>query len=631
MGWGYVYSNKRIKEPLIRKNGKLTPASWDEALDLIAKQFTTIRDTHGPNALGCFSSSRSTNELNFIAGKFMRTVIGTNNIDSCNRTCHAPSVTGLVEVFGTGASTTSYDELEETDVIIAWGSNTQECHPIVFNHMRRGIRNGAKMVVVDPREIAQTRLAHKWLPIKVGYDVTLANAMGHVIIEEGLENRAFLERATLDFESYKQHTQKYTPEYAEEITGVPADDIREVARLYAQADKAIICWTLGITEHANGTENVFSLINLALLTGHIGKRGSGVNPLRGQNNVQGGGDMGALPNRSVGGWLYNDATGRQLHEEVWGAPIPEQLGLNLTEMQEAIDNEDIKALYVIGENPVQADADANHVEQLLKKLDFMVVQDILMTKTAELADVVLPAAGWAENDGTFTNSERRIQRVRPAIQPPGLAKQDHFIVQDIANRMGANWNYQSAEDIWEEIRRLAPDFAGVTYDRLDDGGLQWPCPEESHPGTPFIHGRLWKEHVEQKASFKPVDNRDPVELPDDEYPLQLTTGRRLEFYNTGVQTSDYKKVRDPEESLEIHPEDAAAYQLEDGAPVKVRSRRGEVETKVKISKRQPRGLVFMTFHFPEQTDTNRLTINATCPLAGTAEYKACAVQVERIG
>lgn len=486
------------------------------------------------------------------------------------------------------------------------------------------------MIVVDPREISQTRQAYKWLPIKVGYDIALANAMAHVIIKEDLHNKEFIERTTLDFEAYKQLVEEYTPERAEEITGVPADDIREVARLYATAEKAIICWTLGITEHHKGTENVFSLINLALLTGHVGKYGSGVNPLRGQNNVQGGGDMGALPNRLVGGWDYDDPEAHKLFSEVWGTPLPEKMGLNLTQMIEAMERKEIKGLYVIGENPVQSDADANHVIEVLNGLDILVVQEILMTKTAEMADVVLPAAGWAENDGTVTNSERRIQRVRPAITPPGQAKQDHFIVQDIANRMGANWNYESAEDVWEEIRKLAPNFAGVTYKRLDEGGIQWPCPDESHPGTKFIHARLWEEEVGRKAPFKPILHQPPAELPDEEYPLTLTTGRRLEFYNTGVQTSNYKKVRDPNESLEINEEDAAAYNFQDGDPVKVSSRRGEVITNIKISKKNPRGLVFMTFHFPDQANTNALTLNATCPLAGTAEYKACAVKIEHV-
>lgn len=486
------------------------------------------------------------------------------------------------------------------------------------------------MIVIDPREIPQTKIAHKWLPIKVGTDIALANAMGHVIIEEELYNQEFINRATLDFEAYRQHVKDYTPKRAEKLTGVPAEDIREVARLYAKAEKAIINWTLGITEHQNGTDNVFSLINLALLTGHIGKYGSGLNPLRGQNNVQGSGDMGALPYSLVGYWPFDDPTGRQLHEKVWGVSVPEKEGLHLTQMIEAMGRKEIKALYVIGENPLQSDADANHTQKMLECLEFLVVQDILMTSTAQMADVVLPAASWGENDGTYTNSERRIQRVRPAVKSPGVAKMDHFIVQDIANRMGANWNYQSAEEIWEEIRKLAPDFAGVTYERLDHGGLCWPCEDESDPGTQFVHSRFWEKEVEKKALFHPTHFQPPAEQPDEEYPLQLTTGRRLEFYNTGVQTSNYKKVKDPEEALEIHAEDAAAYRFENGDPVRVYSRRGQVDTKIKISKQVPPGLAFMTFHFPDQTDTNRLTLNATDPIAGTAEFKSCSIRIEHV-
>lgn len=534
-------------------------------------------------------------------------------------------------VFGTGAATTSYDELENTDLIIAWGSNTQECHPIIFNHMRRGIKNGAKMIVVDPRKIDQTKLAEKWLPVRVGTDIALANALAYVIIKEGLYNREFVERSTEEFEAYKEHVQAYPPEKVAEITGIPAEDICEVARMYATADKAIINWTLGITEHHNGTENVFALINLALLTGHIGKYGSGLNPLRGQNNVQGGGDMGALPNRLTGGWDYNDPEGRKLFEQVWGQPIPEKEGKHQTAMLDAMEHKAIKALYVIGENPVQSDADGHHINKLFDGLEFLVVQDILFTKTAQMADVVLPAAGWGESDGTVTNSERRIQRVRPAIQSPGSSRQDHLIVQDIANRMGANWNYTSAEEIWEEVRLVAPNFAGITYSRLDhDGGLQWPCTDEAHSGTPFLHERMWKEEVGKKALFHSTDYEPPVELPDEEYPFQLTTGRRLSFYNTGVQTQNYKKMNNAEEALEVCAEDAEKLGILDGDKIKVSSRRGTVETKLKVSKKVPLGLVFITFHFSDLVNTNSLTINATDPLAGTAEFKACAVKIERI-
>lgn len=535
-------------------------------------------------------------------------------------------------VFGQGAATTSYEELENTDLIIAWGSNTQECHPIIFNHMRRGIKKGAKMVVIDPRQITQTKLAEKWLPVKVGTDIALANGMAHVIIEEGLYNKGFIERATEHFEAYKEQVKSYTPEYVEQISGVPADDIREVARMYAKADKAIINWTLGITEHHNGSDNVLALINLALLTGHIGKYGSGLNPLRGQNNVQGGGDMGALPNRLTGGWAWDDPVGRDLYEKVWGKPLPSKEGKHQTAMLEAMENKEIRALYVIGENPVQSDANASHVKKLFNDLDFLVCQEIFLNKTAQLADVVLPAGGWAENDGTYVNSERRIQRVRPFLNPPGEARPDHEIVQEIANRMGAGWNYQSAEDVWNEIREVAPNFAGISYSRLaQEGGIQWPCRSEDEPGTLFLHDRLWQEDVGKKAPFHVVEHRDPIELPDEEYPLQLTTGRRLEFYNTGIQTQNYKKVKDPEEFIEICAEDAEKLGIDDGEFVKVSSRRGSVEVKAKISKKMVKsGLVFMTFHFPDQAEVNKLTIHAVDPIAGTAEFKACAVKVEKI-
>jgi len=536
-----------------------------------------------------------------------------------------------VTVFGTGAATTSYEELENTDVIITWGSNTQECHPIIFNHMRRGVKKGAKLIVIDPRKIDQTKLADKWLPVRVGTDIALANAMGYTIIEEGLYNEEFINRTTLDFESYKKHVQAYSPDAVENITGVSAEDIRYVARLYAKAEKAIINWTLGITEHHNGTENVFALINLALLTGHIGKYGSGVNPLRGQNNVQGGGDMGALPNRLTGGWDYDDPEARALFKKVWGTEVPEKVGKHQTAMLEAIEKKEIKALYVIGENPVQSDADGNHVEQLFKELDFIVVQEILMTKTAQMADVILPAAGWSENDGTTTNSERRIQRVRPGIKSPGSARQDHFIVQDIANAMGASWNYLCAEDVWKEIRELAPNFAGITYKRLDnEGGIQWPCLDESHPGTRYLHTRLWESDVKDKAPFKPTHYQPPAEEPDEQYPYLLTTGRRLSFYNTGVQTQDYQKIKHNEEYLEISEQDAASLGLKDGDMAKVSSRRGTVTTKIRISNKVYQGLVFMSFHFPEQTNTNVLTIQATDPIAGTAEFKACAVKIKPV-
>ena len=570
--------------------------------------------------------------------------------------------------FGAGGATTSYEEFENTDVIICWGSNTMECHPIIYNHMRRGIKNGAKMIVIDPRKIDQVKKADKWLGLNVGTDIALANAMGHVIIEEDLHNKEFVERATKGFEAYKEKVAGYTPEYAEQITGVPAEDIREVARMYATAGKATINWTLGITEHHNGADGVFALIDLGLLTGHVGKYGSGLNPLRGQNNVQGGGDMGALPDKMVGGWTWDDPEAHELFEEVWGSPLPEKVGRNQTEMMEDVANGGIRCMYIIGENPVQSDADENKHERLFGSLDFLVVQDILMTKTAWMADVVLPAAAsWAETDGTVINSERRVQRVRRAVDPPGEAWDDSMILRDIARRMGHDWDFETAEEVWDEVRRLAPKFSGISYERLEKyGGIQWPCldgsfeeisdntpkeqlmastkgaenaeggavtadvVEKPGPGTSFLHAELWADEVENRAPFTPVDHEGPVEMPDEEYPYQLTTGRRLAFHNTGTMTQDYKKVKDNEELLEICEEDAEKRGIEDGDFVRVSSRRGTVEAvKARVTDRVRPGLLFMGYSFPDQVPTNVLTINAIDPQSGTAELKACAVSIEK--
>ncbi len=570
--------------------------------------------------------------------------------------------------FGAGGATTSYEEFEHTDVILCWGSNTMENHPIIYNHMRRGIKNGAKMVVIDPRKIDQVRKADKWLGLNVGTDICLANAMGHVIIEEDLYDKPFVERATKGFEAYREKVAGYTPEYAEQITGVPADDIREVARMYANADRATLNWTLGITEHHNGADAVFALIALGLLTGHVGKYGSGLNPLRGQNNVQGGGDMGALPDKMVGGWLWNDPEARELFEDVWGVPLPEKKGKNQAEMMEAVKSGEIRCMYVIGENPVQSDADENKHESLFGKLDFLVVQDILMTKTARMADVVLPAAAsWAETDGTVINSERRVQRVRKAVDPPGEARDDIMILRDIARRMGYDWNFETAEEVWEEVRLLAPKFSGISYERLQThGGIQWPCHDGSFeeisdispkeelmastrgaenaggeaittdvveregPGTKFLHAELRAEEVDDPVPFTPVDHEGPVEMPDEDYPFQLTTGRRLAFYNTGTMTQDYKKVKDNEELLEICAEDAAEYGIEDGDAVRVSSRRGTVEAvTARVTDRVRPGLLFMGYSFPDQVPTNVLTINAIDPQSGTAELKACAVSINK--
>jgi predicted molibdopterin-dependent oxidoreductase YjgC len=536
-------------------------------------------------------------------------------------------------VFGAGGGTSSYGEIEQTDLILLWGSNARETHPIFFHHVLRGVRRGARLYVIDPRRTASARWADGWLGLDVGSDIALANAVAREIIASGLVNRAFIERATSGFEAYARSVEPYTLAEGERLTGVPADLIRRLAHDYASADRAELCWTLGITEHHNAVDNVLALINLALLTGHVGRYGSGLNPLRGQNNVQGGGDMGALPNRLPGFQDVEDAALRAPFEAMWKASIPPHKGWHLTDMFEAMDRGDLRCLYIVGENPAQSEADAHRARRLLEGLDHLVVQDIHRTATAEMADVVLPAsAAWCEGEGTVTNSERRVQRVRAALNPPGEARDDIAIVCALAARLGHDWGTVRAEQAWDELRSLSPMHRGMSYRRLEEhGGLQWPCPDESHPGELFLHARLWEEPVRgPRAPFIPVAFEPPVDELTPEYPLRLTTGRRLDSYNTGVQTGGYTSPLRRGETIDLSFEDARHLGVVEGEIVRVVSRRGAVQAPVRCDDGLRPGLAFMTLHFPDQVDTNVLTIDAADPKSGTAEFKAVAVRVEKV-
>ena len=537
-------------------------------------------------------------------------------------------------VFGAGGGTSSYREAEDTDLIVLWGSNARETHPIFFHHLLKGIHNGARMYTVDPRRTSSAEWADVWLGLDVGSDIALANAVGREIIVAGLHHREFIDHATRDFEAYRAAVEPYTLEYAERETGVPADAIRDLAHAFATADRAMICWTLGITEHHNAVDNVLALINLALLTGHIGRYGSGVNPLRGQNNVQGGGDMGALPNRLPGFQHVENAELRAKFDRAWGATVPPHRGWTLSEMFDAMERGQLTTVYCIGENPLQSEADQTRARHLLENLEFLVVQDLFLTKTAELADVVLPAsAAWAEAEGTVTNSERRVQRVRKALDPPGDARDDLWIIYELARRMGYDPGSDAAEDVWNEVRSLSPAHAGMSYARLDElGGIQWPCYDETHPGELFLHSRLWEDPLPgHRVPFLPTEHDPPVDKLTDEYPIRLTTGRRLDSYNTGVQTAGYTSPLRRGESLDISPEDAEAYGLADGEVVCAISRRGRVEVPVRIDPSLRPGLTFMTLHFQDDVATNLLTIDATDPKSGTAEFKATAIRIEKIG
>jgi formate dehydrogenase major subunit len=537
-----------------------------------------------------------------------------------------------VATLGAGGGTSSYEEIETTDLILLWGSNARNAHPIFFHHLLKGVHNGARLYVIDPRRSESAQWADVWLGIDVGSDIALANAMAKVIIDEGLAHTDFIAHATTGFEAYAETVSTYTLERAAEITGVPGDVIREMAIAYATADTAQICWTLGITEHHNATDNVLALISLALLTGHVGRYGSGLVPIRGQNNVQGGGDMGALPNRLPGFQDVADDALRGKFEATWGRDIPAAPGWHLSEMFEAMEAGTLKALYVIGENPAQSEADTEHSLAMLRELDFMVVQDIFLTKTAAMADVVFPAAAdWCESEGTVTSSERRVQRVRAALVPPGEAKTDITIISMFAEAMGYGWGFPSAEEAWDELRSLSPPHAGMSYRRLDDlGGLQWPCPDEEHPGSQFLHGRLWSDEVGTPAPFIPVEFAPPVDRLTDDFPLRMTTGRHLDGYNTGVQSGGFDSPLRIGATIDVSPEDADRLALEAGEVVAISSRRGRIEAPVRIDSGLRPGLTFMAVHYPDDIDVNELTILAWDPKSGTSEFKATAVRVDKL-
>jgi predicted molibdopterin-dependent oxidoreductase YjgC len=488
------------------------------------------------------------------------------------------------------------------------------------------------MFVIDPRRTSSAQWADVWLGIDVGTDISLANAMGREIIAAGLANTKFIEHATSRFEEYKAHVEQYTLERAEKETGVPAEIIRNTAHAYAKAKTAQLCWTLGITEHHNAVDNVTALINLSLVTGHVGRYGSGVCPLRGQNNVQGGGDMGAIPDRFPGFQHVENDEIRAKFEKAYGVKLPPKRGWHLSDMFEAMERRELTTLYVLGENPADSEADRHHALKLLGGLEFLLVQDLFYTKTAELADVVLPAtAGWCESEGTVTSSERRVQRVRAAVPPPPGVRDDVEIIFDLARRLGHDWGRSDAECVWDELRSLSPMNAGMSYARLEKhGGLQWPCYDEQHPGEIFLHGRLWADPlIGPRAPFHIVEHVAPVDALDEQYPIRLTTGRRLDDFNTGVQTNKFASPLRRREALDLSPEDGLKYKLREGEKVRVSSRRGNVVAPVHFDSGLRPGLAFLSVHAHEQIATNDLTINAVDPKSGVSEFKATAIRIEK--
>jgi formate dehydrogenase major subunit/formate dehydrogenase alpha subunit len=538
-------------------------------------------------------------------------------------------VAGLATVFGSGAMTNSIAEIENTDVMFVIGSNTKENHPIVALRMIKAKKKGAKLIIADPRKVPLVRFADIWMQHRPGTDVMLLNAMMHVILKEDLVDKDFIASRTEGFdEEFKNNLKEYTPEAAEKITGVPKDTIIKAARMYAQADKAGIYYTMGITQHSHGTDNVFSIANLALLTGNLGKDGGGVNPLRGQNNVQGATDMGCIPNNYPGYQKVSLPENKKKFEELWQAKLSGKEGMTAPDMLAAAEKGALKAMYIMGENPVMSDPDMTHTVKALKALDFLVVQDIFMTETAALADVVLPAAAFAEKSGTFTNTERRVQLVRWAVEPPGQAKQDSFIIRELSKRMGYPLAYYQTEDVFNEIGRAWPAMAGITYARLDGGGLQWPCPTREHPGTSHLFEGGFPRG---KARFTPVCYKPSVEQPDKEYPFLLTTGRMLFQYHTGTMTRRVKPIEAVahESYVEINPDDASTLSVKDGMQVKVTSRRGSITVKAKVNFKTDKGVVFIPFHFKEAAANVLTSSTGLDPVCKIPSYKVSAVRIEK--
>lgn len=624
-GLGFVHHPDRLKAPLVREGQRFREASWDEALDLVAARLAAIKEKYGPHAIGGLASAKCTNEENYLFQKFMRAVIGTNNVDHCARLCHAPSVVGLGRAFSSGAMTNTIGEISNADCILVTGSNTTEAHPVVAQEIKRAVRRGAVLIVVDPRRIELADWSHFFLQPRPGTDVAWLNGFCHVLLKEGLWNKEFVETRCEGFGEFARVVEQYTPERVEEITGIPRDLLVEAARAYGRAKNAMIFYAMGLTQHVHGTANVLAVANLALLSGQVGRPSTGVNPLRGQNNVQGACDMGALPHVLPGYQSLEDPAARAKFEMAWGRPIPSFPGLTVVEMFEAARAGTIKAMVIMGENPMVSDPEIAHVAEALQSLEFLVVLDIFPTETSAFAHVVLPAASFAEKDGTFTNTERKVQLVRQALSPPGEAKPDWQILCALAQRMGYPMSYEHPREIMEEIARLVPIYAGISYARLEEAGIHWPCPSLDHPGTPYLHRDGFPRG---KGKFHPVEWEPPRETPDQEYPFILSTGRNLWHYHSRSMTGRVEGLVElsPEAYVEINPADALPLGIEDGQRVRVSSRRGTLIVRAKLTERVPRGTVFMPFHFGD-APANLLTAAFLDPEAKIPEYKVCAVRI----
>lgn len=626
-GWSaheFIHHPDRLKKPLIREGSDFREATWDEALDLVTSKILEARERFGPDSIAVLASAKATNEENYLMQKLARAAIGTNNVDHCARLCHSSTVTGLTRSFGSGAMTNSQEDLEEADAFLVIGSNTTEQHPLLARRIIKAVNSGAKLIVADPRTIPLTEYASLHLIHKPGTDIALLNAIMNVIIAEGLQDDEFIRTRTEGYEAFREHVKRYTPEYAEGVTGVPAGKIREAARIYGSAEKASILFSMGITQHITGVNNVLSTANLAMLTGNVGRRGTGVNPLRGQNNVQGACDVGALPDLLPGYQRAADPEARKRLGDAWGAEVPSNPGLTLTEKVDGA-GEKVKVMFVMGENPVMSDPDTQHVRTQLAKLDFLVVSELFMSETAELADVVLPAASFAEKDGTYTATDRRIQLLHKAIEPVGDSKPDWWILSQLSGKLGYTMEYSHPSEIMDEIARVSSIYRGVSFTRLEGDGIRWPVPSPDHPGTLILHTERFSRGL---GRFHVVEHRPPAEEPDADYPLILTTGRVLFHWHTGTMTRRSPTLTDQinEAFVEVNEKDAEMLGVKYNQMVRVASRRGEITLHARVTDRIKEGVVFIPFHFYE-AQANILTNNAVDAESKIPEYKACAVRL----
>jgi len=633
-GWSaheFIHHPARLAHPLLRedRSQEFRRVSWDEALDRVVETLKGTLSKGGPEGVNFLGSAKCTNEDNYALQKFARAAVGTPHIDHCARLCHASTIAGLSEAFGSGAMTNSIEELEDADVILVIGSNTTEQHPLIARRIVRCVREkGGTLIVADPRRVDLAEFADLYLSNRPGSDVALINGLLNVIIQEDLIDEGFIENNTDGFEDVRKGVEAYPPERVEEITGVCADDIVQAARLFGHAGRASIVYAMGITQHAAGTDMVLALANLAMATGNVGKRSAGVNPLRGQNNVQGACDVGTLPALYPGYRPVADDTVRAFFEDAWEvAALPGEAGITLCEMMDAALSGKTGWMYIMGENPALSDPDSRHVRTALEKVDFLVVQDIFPNETSSFAHVILPGASFAEKDGTFTSTERRVQRVRRAIEPVGEARPEWQVFGELAGHMGYNgMRWESSEQVFDEIARVTPIYGGISYARLEKGGVQWPCPETTHPGTPILHEGGFSRG---RGRFVATAYQHPPELPDGEFPLQLTTGRMLFQFHTGTMTRRSPTLTGiaNEAYVEINPEDAQPLGIINDQMISVTSRRGQIRVRSRVTGNIRRGVVFIPFHFAEAA-ANILTLRVLDPKSKIPELKVCAVRVE---